>query len=509
MLRLNRMFFQVFFCAGLAVAIAATVLGCSWRTAEPKPAITVATKVEALISQYLTDTALPAGIGVAIYTPQGSYSNGFGLAHPDGPPVTADTAFYIASSTKSFVAVAMNNLHHQGLINLDTSLAAFSPDAPLPEAVKPDQVRLRDLLTHTSGISNDAIAIRSAYTGEHTPQQLWQLLAKSTVNTAAPHGQFDYTNTGYNILTILTDKQLNSPWQQIVSKEILQPAGMERTTAYLSIAKQQNWSVASPMLLSEHADVLEPMDFEKQDATMHSAGGMFMSSTDASRWLEIMVRQGKLGDKQILPSEVVEQTLQAAADVGQQFGPYERQHYGLGWYLGRYDDQYMVQHFGSFSGFRAHVSFMPEHQIGVAVFTNEALNGSFLPDAIANFIYDNLTGKVVDTSERSAELVQKFKKLSAAYRASQQKLAQRQWALTLPPEEYAGNYVSTELGSLQISTTPLRARLGLLHAVATAYPDSDSIRVAMTPPSANVIKFDVKDGVVLSATLFNTRFDKQ
>ncbi|HEX5794138.1 MAG TPA: serine hydrolase domain-containing protein, partial [Rheinheimera sp.] len=295
MLRLHRIVLP----ALLGAIIVAILAACAQHSATAKPAIAVAAKIDALVSQYLTQTGLPVGIGIAVYTPDGIYTQGFGQANINGQPVNADTAFYIASSTKSVVALALNNLHHQGKINLDTSLAAFAPDSPLPLTVQPQTVTLRDLLTHTSGISNDAIAIRSAYTGEHTPQQLWQLLATSSVNTAAPHGQFNYTNTGYNILTILTDKQLHTSWQQLVSAEILQPAGMMRTTTYISEAKRQNWLLATPFLLSDDAASLEPIALEKQDATMHSAGGMLMSSADAARWLELMIRSGAVGNKQI------------------------------------------------------------------------------------------------------------------------------------------------------------------------------------------------------------------
>lgn len=505
MLRPNRIVLP----AVLGAILAATLVACAQHRAVAKPAIAVAADINTLVSQYLRQTGLPVGIGIAVYTPDGIYTRGFGQANNSGQAVDADTLFYIASSTKSVVALAMNSLQQQGKIDLDTSLAAFAPDAPLPVTVQPQNVTLRDLLTHTSGINNDAIAIRSAYTGEHTPQKLWQLLATSTVNAAAPAGQFKYTNTGYNILTMLTDKQLNMSWQQIVSKEILQPAGMTHTTAFISQAKRQNWPLASAFIVSDDASSLEPMSLEKQDATMHSAGGMLMSTADAARWLELMIRSGAVGNKQILPAEVVEQTYQAQTVVGQTFGQYERQHYGLGWYLGRYGDEKMVQHFGSFSGFRAHISFLPERDIGVAVFTNEALSGMFLPDAIANFIYDNLTGKATDAAARSAELAQQFQKLNAGYSKSQQQLARREWTLTLAPERYAGNYVNAGLGTLQIGVAPLQARLGLLHAMATAYPEPDTIRVAITPPGGDVIRFEVKEGAVLSATLFNSRFIKQ
>ena len=108
---------------------------------------------------------------------------------------------------------------------------------------------LRSLLTHTAGISNDPLEFRSAYSGQHDPATDWSLLSLARVNEGLPPGTFRYTNTGFNILTTLTDRQQGLLWQDLIAKEILQPAGMSRSSARMSEALAQGWSVAKPHAL--------------------------------------------------------------------------------------------------------------------------------------------------------------------------------------------------------------------------------------------------------------------
>ena len=72
------------------------------------------------------------------------------------------------------------------------------------------------------------------------------------------------------------------------------------------------------------------------------------------------------------------------------FGDYVRTGYGLGWQVGRYRDDVLIHHFGNFSGSRAHVSFMPERGLGVAVLVNEDAVAGELADLVANYAYDIL-----------------------------------------------------------------------------------------------------------------------
>ena len=92
-----------------AVALAsAFALSTSSLAAEaPDAAI-----LDARISEGLDKLGV-VGLGVAVWTPKGTYARGFGVTNVEsGEKVSAETAFYIASSTKSFTALAMKTPSH-------------------------------------------------------------------------------------------------------------------------------------------------------------------------------------------------------------------------------------------------------------------------------------------------------------------------------------------------------------------------------------------------------------
>lgn len=122
-------------------------------------------------------------------------------------------------------ALTIASLHARGTLNLDASLAELSPQNPLPPVTRPAEVRLRDLLAHVGGIANRPINFRFTASGQHDPDTLWRLLAVSEPNTSAPLGRFQYQNIGYNLATILTDRSLGVPWQNLLRREIFEPAG--------------------------------------------------------------------------------------------------------------------------------------------------------------------------------------------------------------------------------------------------------------------------------------------
>ncbi len=138
--------------------------------------------------------------GLSIAVVQGDevvYVRGFGAADLEQDvPATADTDFYIASSTKSFTALAAALLDLDGVIDLDAPITRYTAGVEFDPALDADHVTLRELLAHTHGFENRPISARAAFTGEHTPEVMWDLLAETSPNADAPHGTFEYTNVG-------------------------------------------------------------------------------------------------------------------------------------------------------------------------------------------------------------------------------------------------------------------------------------------------------------------------
>jgi len=474
--------------------------------AVPPTPETITSEIDEIVSKAMGELELVPGFALAIYTPSGTYARGFGVTDIETQEsVSADTAFYIASTTKAFTGLAMNILHHRGEIDLDATLSGFAPDAAFPEAVLPDEVTLRSLLTHTHGLVNIPLTFRTAYTGQHTPDVAWALLNTETVpNEEAPFGTFQYANVGYNILTTLTDRQLATPWQDLLAHEIFEPAGMTRTSARMSDAVNGSWSVAAPhqagaLPIEEgFAKGVRRLTVEKTDENMQSAGGMIMSANDAALWLELLVEDGKVDGQQIIPEHVVQETRAQLAEVGSEGAGYTRDHYGLGWYIGEYRGNEVVSHGGGFAGYTTRISYMPDQKIGVASFANESTIGVQLPIIINQYVYNRLTGRknARKTAEREIKkLIKRGKdRLSAAVHERERR-AKRDWALTQPFEAYAGTYVNEVWGTLEIVALDdgIAWSAGNLNGVAEPYPQEDSIRIELVPGNGTVAPFTLTD----------------
>ena len=437
--------------------------------------------------------AAPA-MAVAVYTREGRYVRGFGVTEAEGSErANAETAFYIASSTKPLTGMSLAKLHHQRAFDLDATLASYAPDAPFPVGVGADPTRFRELLAHTSGIENGPLGYRVAFTGQHDPQTLWRMLSHCEVNDEAPRGQFDYTNEGYNIATVLSDRGLGIAWQDLLEREIFAPAGMVRASARMSRAVSGGWSIARPHSIAADGGPIRTY-LEKADQTMQSAGGVVMSAEDAVRWLELMLENGRVGSRQVVAPDVVAAVQQSVASVNTEFEGYARESYGLGWYLGTYGQDRLVHHFGGFAGFRAHVSFMPARGVGVAAFVNSDQGGG-LTDAIANYVYD-LTGGVSDAAQRFHAALDavgvRRDRIVTAVASDRANRASRPWTLTRPHSAYAGAYASEAWGRIDVTADGdnLNIQHGALRSRAEPFTQANSVRVELVPGRGEPILFE-------------------
>jgi len=517
------------FFAGFALATTGLYLSLSTASAqaagEPPSFAEFSPILERSIHTALDKLGNVPGLSVAVYTQEGRYAQGFGVADIEtGEAVTDETAFYIASSTKSMFALAMSVLHDRGEIDLDQSLADYAPKVPFPRKIQADQIRLRDLLAMSSGIKNPAVVHRLAYSGEHDPDLLWRLMGETQANKARTirRGHFRYTNWNYNLMARLIEEERGTPWQDILAEELFNKAGMRRTTAYISRARAEGWSLARPHI-SLGGDRARRSYLEKTDETMHAAGGVIMSARDAIKWLEILIEDGVVHGEQRFPAEAVRATRKPWTQVDTVFSgryPYQRDHYGFGWYIGPYGDAgvSLVHHFGGFSGARSHISYMPEHKIGVVVSVNDNLVGSGLADLVANYVYDTLIGNgdaqaVFDNGVYALDAW--AKDLNAQIIASRAEIAARPSKLTEPLKAYAGLYSNEAYGNVIVSVvdTPkgeaLHLQNGNLAVVAQAGRRENTIRVEYLPLEGEELVFKLgRRGQVESFKFQGVRYRK-
>jgi CubicO group peptidase (beta-lactamase class C family) len=442
-------------------------------------------------------------------------ATGYGRADVENDvPATGETVYYIASATKPFTALMAKILESRGTVDLESSLAAHLPDGlTLADSLRPREVTLRDLLTHTSGIANDPISDRLAYTGEHDPETLWRLLARSTGAEGAPLGTFLYTNTGYNILTMILDRETGTSWQDQLQKTVFDPLGLQRTTAYASVPPAKGWPMAAPYFGLDPSG-MKRLYLVKQDNTMQSAGGMLTTARDLGRWLVFQLNDGRLDGRQVVDAAVVRATHEKLVDSPETGRPpFHSDGYGLGWSHGSYRDHPLLMHGGSFPGFMTSVSFMPDAGIGVAVLINEGSVGSRLFETVAAWAYDWWLGTGTGQVDPDAA-VDKLAGMAAALReriaTDMAAHAARAWMLSRPLESYAGTYISDVWGTVVVTEDDdgLRVAAGNMHCQAEAYVKPETIRVEMLPGRGEVIRFEPEAGEVERLTWNDRSFER-
>jgi CubicO group peptidase (beta-lactamase class C family) len=146
------------------------------------------------------------------------YQHNFGFSDIAAKkPVTNDTAFYVASTTKPFYALStLIDIDNKQLKATDT-LANLFPKGSFTQLSHEvlNKVTVQDLLLHGSGIENEDLGWAVAYTGIHDLSSRKKMLFEQTkVLEKTKYGEIDYTNLGYNLLSVWSDSHNKKSWQE-------------------------------------------------------------------------------------------------------------------------------------------------------------------------------------------------------------------------------------------------------------------------------------------------------
>jgi CubicO group peptidase (beta-lactamase class C family) len=275
----------------------------------------------------------------------------YGLADVErSVPVTTDTVFEIGSITKQFTATALMMLVDQGKIGLDDKLGRYRDD--LPEAWR--DVTIRQLLTHTSGIPDyEAIMGYGSYREVMTPEQVIGLAADRPMDFA-PGTEWNYSNTGYFLLTLVLEKVSGVSYIQFVQTHIFAPLGMTHTRS-----SEPNDII--PLRAAGYA--YEGGHLQNRDPIQPSAtgGAAMIVST--------------LGDMAKWDAEQTAQTLLHKSDYAVMWtntplADGRLSGYGFGWFVSPRYGRQSLEHSGGTAGFTTEMLHLPDDHLSIIVLTN-------------------------------------------------------------------------------------------------------------------------------------------
>ena len=459
-------------------------------------------------------TDIPAVGIVVVKDDKPIFVHAYGVADmATGTKADIDTLFYIASSTKSFTALAAALLDREGKIKLSDPITKYAAGLNLKASI-PDKVTVRDLLTHTSGLNNDPLAFRMAYSGESDAKEMARVFAGATTYDEAAFGKYKYDNLGYNIYAVLVKNYLKQDWQDVLQEKIFKPLGMKHTTARISQAGQKNWTHAEGYIIDAATGKVIPAPLKKYDSNMQSAGGIFASISDIGRWLAVNMNDGKLDGKQIFPVDVIRAVHTGYTQTVRDAPPFVGNgEYGLGWQIGKYKSDKVIYHHGGFAGYRSHISYLPDKKIAVAVLVNNDFQGNRAADLFATYAYDSLNGVPTldaDYSKDLADAMEAYAKAKQQMQGAAAQRAARTSQLSMPLSKYVGRYTSEYSGTIEILEKDggLLVTMGNIRVVPTPFTQKETIRVEMIPGQGEVIKFNVVGDKVDSLSYGSTVFRK-
>lgn len=316
-----------------------------------------------------TEYAIP-GVSVAITFPDGTtWAGAGGFADiVAGTPVTPDTAFALASLTKTFTSALILRLAEEGEVSLDATVRTYLPDLRIDPGIT-----VRQLLDHTSGLADFFFdkAIDTALLAE--PDRHWteaEALEYVDKSYFEPGRGWHYSNTNYLLLGVIAARMGHAPLAEQFRQRFLGPLGLD--SAFYQPTEVARGPVAHGYRFDTGATDAPPIDltgagpivpFASVVTAAGGAGGLAATATDVARWARALYGGDVLGAAS--RQEMVDGGARTA-----RYRPFGA--YGLGVQFLDIAGQPTVGHSGRLLGFRSAVRYLPEAGITIAVLTNQS-----------------------------------------------------------------------------------------------------------------------------------------
>jgi len=265
-----------------------------------------------------TDRGDVPGVVAMAATREGPiYQGAFGKrAVPDGPAMTVDTVFWIASMTKAITSTAAMRLVEQGKLSLESPISEVLPELASPlvlegfEAsgepiLRParQRITLRHLLTHTAGFVYDIWnPDMSRYMEKKgAPGKNAALMLPLVFD---PGDRWDY---GINIdwAGKAVERASGQSLGDFFAEHIFRPVGMTDTGFTLAPDRRAR-------LVGMHAraedGTLGPIPFElPQDPEFQmGGGGLYGTAANYLAFERLFLNQGRVNGRQVLRPETVQ-----------------------------------------------------------------------------------------------------------------------------------------------------------------------------------------------------------
>lgn len=325
---------------------------------------------------------------------------GYGVRKLGEPAkVDAHTQFAIASNTKAFTAASISILADEGKLKLDDRVIDHLPWFRMSDAYITREMRVRDLLSHRSGLSLGAGDLlfwpATSYSTREVAERLRDVPIKGEFRA-----QYAYDNILFGVAQLVIEQASGMSYEQFLRTRIFAPLGMGETRFNADAIKPGD-NVATGHAKFDFKD-LRPVPTLTW-SNVSGAGGIYSSVHDLSKWMRMQLDGGVISgegeDAQRLfsakrqkemwsvltPMPISEPSVPELAATRPNFLGY-----GEGWVLTDYRGSKLVYHTGGWPGMVSRLTLVPEKKLGVIVLTSQEVGSAF--NAITMRVLDAYLG---------------------------------------------------------------------------------------------------------------------
>lgn len=204
---------------------------------------------------------------------------------------TIDTPFNLASCGKLFTSVAILRLVEKGLISLDDPLIKFLPDYPDEEFAR--KVRVRHLLTHTSGLGDYWDDEYEKNWGEISAlKDYLPFVTGKPLHHKKPGSRGIYSNSGFILLGLIIEAATGGDYFEHIKATIFDPLDMNGSGFF---KKHQD-----DLFAVGYFDFAPGEGMRARGGLMGSAaGGAYATTADMLKFRNALVNHRLIGERML------------------------------------------------------------------------------------------------------------------------------------------------------------------------------------------------------------------
>jgi CubicO group peptidase (beta-lactamase class C family) len=289
-------------------------------------------------------------------------------------PITHESIFHYGSITKTLTAIAIMQLRDRGKLSLDDKVTRWVPE--LRQIHNPfgsmDDLTVRMLLTHASGLQNPTWPYGRGRPWEPFEPTRWEQLVSMMPYQAlhfAPGSRWGYSNPAYIYLARIVESITGDPYQAYIYKNLWMPLGLSTsyfgdTPYHLASARSHNYTIVTDSASGKPKTVDNGVDFDPGITIPN--GGWNAPLTDVAAYVVSLLGDGSA--EAVVSRATLAEMWRPAVTQGMSSDGSAAM--GLGFFLYRDGNAWLVGHTGQQAGFMSFMFFNPRTRTGVIAAIN-------------------------------------------------------------------------------------------------------------------------------------------